>query len=196
MIDKNKQLNLIMGGGKSNTGERDANDFYATNSEAILAAENMFKEIGLYKNVWECACGVGNISEALGYLGYNVKSSDKIDRDYGKVIDFLTYSNDNMNCDIVTNPPYKLAEEFILQALNVIRSGRLACFFVKIQFLESKRRKKLFEAHPPKFVYVYSERQGCAKNNLPEVYGWGGTWCFCWIIFQKDYEGETILRWI
>lgn len=196
MNKMNKQLNLIMGGGKSNSGPREKDDFYATNPQAIFNAQNMFKEIGLYKNVWECACGTGNMSESLISLGYNVKSSDKVDRGYGKQLDFLTCNKQNMNCDIVTNPPFKHAEAFIRKSMEVLKEGRKACFFLKIQFLESKARKILFEKYPPKYVYVYSERQGCAKNNQPEVYGWGGTWCYCWIIFEKGYKGETTLRWI
>ena len=38
----NKQLNLIMGGDKSNSGPREENDFYATNPQAIFNAQNMF----------------------------------------------------------------------------------------------------------------------------------------------------------
>ena len=140
----NKQLNLIMGGGKSNSGPREENDFYATNPQAIFNAQNMFKEIELYKNVWECACGTGNISKSLLSLGYNVKLSDKIDRGYGKQLDFLTCNKQNMNCDIVTNPPFKYAEAFIRKSMEVLKEGRKACFFLKIQFLESKKKKNYF----------------------------------------------------
>lgn len=187
----------MIGGGKpEKSGSREKDDFYATNPKAIFAASKMFEEIGLCGRVWECACGTGNISNSLIQLGYNVKSSDKVDRGYGKQIDFLSYSRINMDCDIITNPPFKYASEFINKSMQILKQGRKACFFLKIQFLEGKERKKMFKKINPKFVYVYSKRQSCSKNNQPEIYGWGNTFCYCWIIFEKGYVGETILRWI
>ena len=58
------------------------NDFYATNPHALEIAMPVFKGI-LHKNVWECACGQGHLSEVLKANKYNVKSTDLIDRGYG-----------------------------------------------------------------------------------------------------------------
>lgn len=61
---------------------REKNDFYATNPHALEIAMPVFKNI-LHKNVWECACGQGHLSEVLKSNKYNVKSTDLIDRGYG-----------------------------------------------------------------------------------------------------------------
>ena len=39
--------------------------------------------------VWECACGGGHLSEVLKTRGYDVKSSDIIDRGYENIVEKL-----------------------------------------------------------------------------------------------------------
>ena len=190
----NEKYNRIYGGGRK-SGERIKNDFYATEPLAIELAQDMFKETKLNKRVWECACGDGNISEVLLKLGYNVKSSDLIDRGYGKQIDFLKY-NKKVKCDILTNPPFKELEKFVIKAMEILEDGYKFYCFCKIQTLEGKARKKLFEKYNPKFVYVYSMRAGIIPNNDLKHNKLLKTFCFCWIIFEKGYCGLTELRWI
>lgn len=83
---------------------REKNDFYATNPHALEIAMPIFKDI-LHNNIWECACGQGHLSEVLKDNGYNVKSTDLIDRGYGGVKNFLE-CDDIFEGDILTNPPY------------------------------------------------------------------------------------------
>lgn len=154
----------------------------------------MFKETNLNKRVWECACGEGHMSKSLIDLGYNVKSSDIIDRGYGKVVDFLKY-NKQIDADIVTNPPFKQIEDFIVKAMEILTDKRKLYLFCKIQILEGKKRRKIFQKYRPKYVYVYSERVGCAMNGDFEKYN-AKTFCYCWLIFEKGNKNETILRWI
>ena len=103
--------------------EREENDYYATDPIAIDVLLND-GNIKLDKDVWECACGDGCLSERLKEYGYNVYSSDLVDRGYGDSgIDFLTY-NEKWHGDIITNPPYKYASEFINHALDIIDDGK------------------------------------------------------------------------
>lgn len=60
--------------------DREINDYYATPPAAI---DCLLEKATLDKNIWECACGQGHISKRLIELGYNVKSTDLIDRGYG-----------------------------------------------------------------------------------------------------------------
>ena len=46
--------------------------------------------------------------------------------------------------DILTNPPYKLAKEFVEHALEVVEDGYYVVMFLKLTFLEGKARKELF----------------------------------------------------
>lgn len=61
--------------------EREINDYYATEPKAL----ELLLDIETFdKNVWECACGEGHLSKVLEARGYNVRSTDLIDRGYGE----------------------------------------------------------------------------------------------------------------
>lgn len=123
-----------------------------------------------------------------------MRSSDLIDRGFGEAgVDFLAIDNQEWNGDIVTNPPYIYAQEFIEKALSIIPEGRKVAMFLKLQFLEGKGRKSLFVNHPPKTVYVSSSRIECGlngvfKNESAVAYGW--------YVWEKGFKGPTTLKWI
>ena len=176
--------------------DREINDYYATHPQALVIFLKKLKQdgINLNRNIWECACGEGHLSKVLIDNGYNVFSSDKIDRGYGMVKDFLT-CEEKFDGDILTNPPYKNANLFVKTALKKVEDGNYVIMFLKIQFLESKARKILFNEFPPKYVYVHSERQYCAINGQFEKVKSSAV-CYAWFIWKKGYKGEPIIRWI
>ena len=171
--------------------EREENDFYATEPKAI---ELLLEKETFNNTVWECACGEGHLSEVLKKNGYNVISSDLIDRGYGKGgIDFLKHEFKPYNGDIITNPPYKYATEFVYKALEILQENRKMAMFLKIQFLEGKERRKLFEKYPPKKIYVSSSRLKCAKNADFNIRT--GAMCYAWFVWEKGYKGLTTSDW-
>ena len=131
--------------------------------------------------------------------GYSVHSTDLVDRGYEgtEIIDFLTYNSKN-SMDIITNPPYKYAKEFVEHALDISADGVKVAMFLKLTFLEGKARKKLFEKYPPKTVYVSSSRLQCAKNGDFEKYGKGvGTAvAYGWYVWEKGFNGKPTIEWI
>ena len=110
---------------------------------------------------------------------------------YGEVKDFYSYKE--WNGDIVTNPPYKYAKEFIEHSLKIIKPGRKVIMFLKITFLESKGRKKLFIENPPKTIYISSSRITCAKNgnfkNSSSAVG------YAWYVWEKGIKQDPIIKW-
>lgn len=176
--------------------ERQIDDYYATEPKAteLLLERETFTE-----QVWECACGGGHMSEVFKNNGYKVFSSDIVNRDYPDthIINFLEHNEQN-NFDIITNPPYKFAKEFVEHALDISEPGVKVAMFLKLTFLEGKARKKLFEKYPPKKVYVSSARLQCAKNGDFEKYGKGvGTAvAYAWYIWEKGFDGKPIIEWI
>jgi len=175
--------------------ERETDDFYATEPKAIdilCSVESFDGEI------WECACGQGHMSERLMQHGHKVRSSDLIDRGYGEGgIDFLKQS-DTYDFNIVTNPPYKYAQAFIEKAIELVPDGKKVCMFLKIQFLEGKKRKALFKKYPPKTIYVSSSRLLCAKNAEFEkmVEGGGSAVCYAWYCWVKGNYSDTKIVWV
>jgi len=192
--DKNSVFKTL-GASNHTDKERQKHDYYATEPRAI----ELLLEVEEFSNhIWECACGEGHLSKVLVERGYNVRSTDLIDRGYGEGgVDFLTQS-EPFDGDIITNPPYKYASEFVYKALDLIPEGRKVAMFLKLLFLEGKKRKKLFLKHPPKVIYVSSSRLLCAKNGEFEQMraGGGGAIAYAWFVWVKGFKGDTIVKWI
>lgn len=175
--------------------ERECEDFYATDPIAIDA---LLEKATLSHNLWECACGTGDLSKRLIELGYNVKSTDLVNRGYGQGgVDFLL-CEDRFRGDIITNPPYKYAKQFVEHALDLINDGDKVFMFLKIQFLEGKGRRKLFDTGQLKSVYVSSSRILCAKNGDFDgmIKGGGSAVAYAWYEFVKGYNGDTTILWV
>lgn len=175
--------------------ERQSHDYYATEPRA---AEMLLKLETFSNNIWEPACGAGHLSQVFEKAGYDVKSTDLIDRGYGRGgVDFLSIENQEWNGAIITNPPYIYAKEFIYKALDIIPEGNKVAMFLKVQFMEGKGRKRLFEDNPPKTVWVSSSRLNCAKNAEFEglrISG-GSAVAYAWYVWVKGFKGVTGLKW-
>lgn len=112
--------------------------------------------------------------------------------------DFLSPNNQSWHGDIITNPPYKFAVDFVEKALQIAPGKHKVAMFLKVQFLEGKGRKQLFTQHPPKVVYVSSSRIQCAKNGEFDKMkeGGGSAVAYAWYVWEKGYKGNTIIKWI
>lgn len=179
----------------TNTRSREvaSHDYYATDPFAV---ELLLSQEAFSQDIWEPACGEGHISEQLKKYGYRVHSTDLIDRGYGMGgIDFLKEKDGfEFHGDIITNPPYKYAKQFVEKAMDVLRDGGKLAMFLKLLFLEGNSRRDLFKKHPPSTVYVSSDRLKCGKNGVFSEDR--SAVAYCWIVWEKGYVGPTILKWI
>lgn len=181
-----------LGASNHSDHERQTHDYYATEPKAVRMLLELEKFEG---NIWECACGEGHLSEEIKKFGFNVYSSDLINRGYGDVKDFLSIDNFNeTNMNIITNPPYKYANEFIIKAMTILKQGKKLALLLPIRYLEGKARKRIYKEFPPKTVYVSSGRLICAMNGDFEAQT-GSAVSYAWLVWQKGYKGETVLKW-
>src|SRR5687768_5734843 len=96
----------------------------------------------------EPACGAGHMSKVLAEYFGNVTSRDVKDYGYGAMQDYLRCSPTERYDWVITNPPFKLGEQFILLALEMAKEG--AAFLVRTTFIESVGRyNRLFSKTPP-----------------------------------------------
>lgn len=189
---RSHNIYTILGVSIGNTSIRDINDFYATEPKALvelLKYEN-------FKNVWECACGMGHLSEVLKKYNIHGKSSDLIDRNYGEVEDFLRGETTSWNGDIITNPPFKLANEFITTAINKINVGSKVAMLCRIQLLEgSGRYNNIFRKVPPTRVYIPVKRFNCARGGNFSKFKSNShsAMMFAWFVWEKQvtYNKKT-----
>jgi len=108
-------------------------------------------------------------------------------------VDFLK-SDMIFDGDIVTNPPYKYAKEFAKHAIESVTDGHKVAMFLRLQFLEGKSRRALFDKYPPKTVYVASGRISCAMGGDFKNCN-GGAQAYAWFIWEKGYTGSTTVKW-
>lgn len=163
-------------------------DFYRTPVNAVEALLAVEKFTG---DIWEPAAGDGAICRVLERHGYPVRATDLIDRGYGEAPhDFLTSSYRAMN--IVTNPPFSLAEKFV--KLSLERTSGKVALLCKLQFLEGAKRKTLFETTPLKRVWVFSKRLTMTRNGADTPAS--GMICFAWYIWDHGYTGEPRIGWL
>lgn len=145
-IGNSRTITTQMGARNYARTDREVNDFYATPPDAVRL---LLDRESFAPNVWECACGQGHIAKVLEEYGYKVKATDLIDRGYGEGGKDFLVCDEHFNGDIITNPPYTLALEFVKHSLELIPEGNKVAMLLKIQFLEGKARKLFFDYAPP-----------------------------------------------
>ena len=169
------------------SANREKNDFYATPEEST---EKLLNVVTFRGRIYEPCCGQVHISEVLVKHGYEVFSSDLVDRGYGTPrVDFLmeTQKHDN----IVTNPPFKNALEFAERALELSRYK--VALLLKLSFLEGVARRNFFRSYPPEKVWVFSQRQALMKNGEPHS---GGMLALAWFVWSKGNIESPTIGWV
>lgn len=179
--------------------QRDALDWY---QEPSRCTEQLLSVETFSGNIWDPACGGGNIIKACLARGLDAYGSDIVDRGFGGVQDFLDPVFDFVNVDnIICNPPFfraKGTEDFIRKALTV--ATRKVAIFTDIKFLAGQARGSgLWADLPPSRAWILSERPSCppgeylAAGNEAK----GGTADWVWLVWSASApRGETKLGWI
>lgn len=205
----NKKTILLALGARNNTDpDREEHDYYATDPKA---ADLLCDVESFSGSIWENACGEGHLSKRLKERGYKVISTDLIDRGYGKGgIDFFKTTSP-MADNIVTNPPYTYAKEWVEHSISILNEGRKVALFLPLLFLEGKNKESFFEKYPPKTIYVCRGRILCGKNgdfrakdkDGNVIYDKNGIpkrmsspRCHSWFVWEKGFEGDPIIKWI
>ncbi len=144
-------------------------------------------------NCLEPACGAGNMSKPLSEYFGEVESRDIASYNFGRQEDFLTSSLVEQWDWIITNPPFRLAENFINHALNKTRVG--AAFLVRTTFIESVGRyNRLFLSNPPTIFAQFVERVPMVKGRLDRTASTATG--YCWLVWIKNSEISPKLVWI
>jgi len=171
----------VLSGSRKNGKSRKMNDFYSTPEIATIALLEREEFSG---TIWEPACGDGAISKVLVDMGYQVESSDLIYRGYGKGgVDF--FQTKRVVDNIITNPPYKTAAQFVHYA--VLSTRKKVAMLLRLTFLETKTRLPLFTKLPLARVYVFSKR-------LPFIEG--NAIAYAWFVWEHGYAGKPNLEWL
>lgn len=153
---------------------------------------------GLMESVWEPACNRGYMAAALAEYFDTVHTSDIAH--YGwegqqRVVDFLMpYSAPDDNIDwVITNPPFRLAKEFVKRGLEVAQTG--VAVIVRSVFVESVGRwEGLFRDTPPWAVCPFVERVPMVKGRYDPKASTATS--YSWIVWLKEHRSTTQVIWI
>lgn len=186
-------------GTKTATKDERGEDLYETPIEAIrtLLALESFSQ-----TVLEPSVGRGAILRPMEAAGYNVRISDAVDRgtatkdgECQAVGDFRAMQGPSklwsMGADIVTNPPYGIANAYIAHALREFRPGKMA-MLLNLNFLagfDDPDRCFIMDENPPSRIYVFTRR-------LPMMHrdGWEGNKASsqmntAWFVWEQNWNG-------
>lgn len=197
-------------GSSSHTEEdREINDYYATNPDDLRAFLDALERdrVSLSHRIWEPSAGEKHLSTVLEERGHEVLSSDLIVRCEGVIQhDFISPlflpqrirkhldHPKRWNGDILTNPPYALVTEFVLSGLDRLHSGSMLLLLLPSRYLEGlERYNEIYCKHPPKYIYQYSYRIKIGKGG---VFDGGNAVSYCWIVWEKGFDGDPRFRWI
>jgi hypothetical protein len=159
--------------------------------QALLAVE------AVPLTVWEPACGPGAIVRSLRASGRAVIATDLVDYDCPDSAarrDFLMEQRapDGVPA-IVTNPPFKLAQQFVEHARRLVPQTYM---LMRLAFLEAERRRALFDGGDLARIYVFSRR-------LPMMHraGWEGRkansgMAFAWFCWDRSHSGAPTIHWV
>lgn len=142
----------------------------------------------------EPACGAGHMSKVLKEYFGSVIDADVADYGYGHVRDFLAHPYPTDTYDwIITNPPFRLAEEFVLKAVKLARVG--VAILARTVFLESSGRyRAIFENTPPSVFAQFVERVPMVKGRLDKSATTATG--YCWLVWTKAPSAKPQLAWI
>jgi len=131
---------------------------------------------------------------ALAEYFERVQSQDIFDYGFGSVGDFLESKPSPGLFDwVITNPPFRLAEDFIQHALPIARVG--VAMLVRTVFIESVRRyERLFQPCPPTSVAQFAERVPMVKGRIDKKASTATG--YAWVVWDKTRQGKTELVWI
>lgn len=170
---------------------REKDDYYPTPPEAVEALLRVEKFQGA---IWEPACGEGAISEVLKATGYEVVSTDLVDRGYGQYpIDFLMEWK-SLAPNVITNPPFKMALDFVEKSLQ-LTTGKVA-LLLRLAFLEGIERGEMYKRTPIARVHVFSKRITMQRGRQATEKDGSGMVAFAWFVWEHGYEGKPTISWL
>lgn len=110
----------------------------------------------------------------------------------------------------ITNPPFRLAGQFIARALRTSREG--VAVLVRSAFLEGAARYRLYSRHRPRLVLQFAERVVMHRGPPPDpnvavavtdpktgVVTWkkpSTATAYCWLVFGCDPATASEIDWI
>lgn len=180
-------------GATSFVGNREENDFYATEPKAteLLLEKEVFN-----KDILEPCAGMGHIRDVLVSNGYNVTATDLIYRGVDDIKQEDVFNIKEFNGDIITNPPFSLIRPFFdllieynKQFLFIGTIGSVGYLNVFREFKEN--RCWTGKTHPTN--YVKQDGSTCKMGNTIWITNIGEN--VKELVLTKKYEDGSYIKY-
>lgn len=172
----------------NNLGQRRKSDFYETPysiTQQFLDVEHFDKQAITF----EPACGDGAISRVLADNGFSTCVSFDIERDFLTIDEY---------CDqIITNPPFSIAFDFIIKAKQV--AGHKFAMLLPLSYLHGKRRLDHIYSdtcYPLARVYVFCRYPMLGDKLREDGKYRTGMMVYAWYVWDKSHVGPPVIGWI
>lgn len=163
--------------------------------EPAWCSMRLFEEERFSGTIYDPACGFGNVVKSAQALGMAAFGTDLVDRGFDilplKPVNFFDVSTKVAN--IVTNPPFKIIENFTLHALSLA--------LVNVAIIMPTAR--LNAAHwirgtPLRRIWLMTPRPSMPPGHVIAAGGKpeGGKVDYCWLVFQQGWQGHAETRWL
>lgn len=205
----NKTVFSTLGATNHSDGERQLEDFYASDERAAIHIFNKMPEFYSLNSIVEPCAGDGTMADKIKEItGKNVDMYDLMSRreDINESDYFKLNIQDKYDL-IITNPPYRKGSkaspglaDMIVKMLKDVKAGGYVALLLKTLHLESQERyTKIFSITPPEKIFVYSPRISCYKNNDKNMTQ--GAVSYSWFVWHKQEDGTYLnkpveLSWI
>jgi SAM-dependent methyltransferase len=185
---------------------RPKNDFYPTPLPFAIAALSGLPATFQPHDVLDPGCGLGVWGDAIhrmkwrppdNVVGVEIDEPGMKSHLHGlynlvSFTDFLTWpSLPSLHFDLVCgNPPYRHAEQFVRKSLSLLMADGWLVFLMKASFLESQKRMGLWRSFSPYKITICANRPSFTSNGKTDAD------MYCFMYWQKDWQGETKLEWV
>lgn len=183
---------------KSHLWDRDPHDWYVEPPECSAALFICEDFVG---TVWDPACGLGRIISSAQTAGYKAFGSDIVQRSDHciKEVDFLRQDTACEGDNIVSNPPFGIAEDFVRKAIDLVpRGGKVAMLLPLVWLSGFSTKRDWLPTSPLYKFYPISPRPSMPPGRVIEegIKPGNGTKDFAWFVWMKGYNGEPTVQFM
>jgi hypothetical protein len=178
--------------------ERDPLDWYVEPPECSAA---LFQLEEFRGGVWDPACGLGRIVDQALLAGFSAIGTDIVSRSAACVaeVDFLNRNFTPEFSNIVMNPPFGRAEEFVREAIRITPDGGKVAAILPLVWVSGFSSKRDWLPHSPLHtLYPISPRPSMPPGKVIEagIKPGNGTKDFAWLVWQVGYSGNASVRFM
>jgi len=164
----------LIAGNQSNADRAFGTDLYPTPPEWTRV---LLRIVDLPGPIWEPAVGHGDMADVLRETGHEVTETDIVTG-----TDFL--KTDMPHPSVVTNPPYRMIDDFVIHGLNQATEV-LALLVGWHIFGGARRADAIWKRYPPSLVAIIPQRM--------KVFGKPSQFNHAWVVWAKQ-ESSTFTR--